>query len=544
MRRVVFAAIATLVTLSMPLVARAATVPSLQGEASGNGPIGPAIKDHAELAGTASASGTITFSLFGPEDPRCEGAAIHSSVVAVKGDGSYASGEFFPSATGTYTYVAHYSGDAENEAVSTACGTPAQLVTVTPATPAIATVSSGSSPLGGGIFDTARLLGGFEPTGTVTFRLFGPGDTSCTVPLASFDVPLVEAPRVKSPVYTTLAEGQYRWIAGYSGDARNQATSGNCGEEGESDTVLGAQRGLTLHVQTQATANEGVALVATATIAGTGGAGGTLTFRAYGPSDPHCQLGATAASTQTVTGDGTYSSTPIDPPASGTYSFIASYLGGNGSTVETACGEPGSVSRVTEPPAPMLDKSITVSRVSGTVLVQLHAAASGSGAASSSIGFIEVRTSRRVPVGSTIDTSSGTARLTAAALHRRRQSGVFGGSRFVVRQRSSENGLVEVDLRNAVSRRVCLSVATHARVSRRAKLPAKLLARLRAEVKGQFRTDGHYSSASAHGTSWLTLDRCDGTLTKVLSDVVNVFDFHRRRTIAVRAGHSYLARAD
>ena len=45
------------------------------------------------------------------------------------------------------------------------------------------------------------------------------------------------------------------------------------------------------------------------------------------------------------------------------------------------------------------------------------------------------------------------------------------------------------------------------------------------------------------GTIWETVDRCDGTLTKVKRGVVVVRDFRKRRSITVRAGKSYLARA-
>jgi hypothetical protein len=38
-------------------------------------------------------------------------------------------------------------------------------------------------------------------------------------------------------------------------------------------------------------------------------------------------------------------------------------------------------------------------------------------------------------------------------------------------------------------------------------------------------------------------DRCDGTLTRVRRGRVDVRDFTRRRTIRLRAGRSYLARA-
>ena len=45
------------------------------------------------------------------------------------------------------------------------------------------------------------------------------------------------------------------------------------------------------------------------------------------------------------------------------------------------------------------------------------------------------------------------------------------------------------------------------------------------------------------GTVWITADRCDGTLTQVKRGKVAVRDLRRKRTVVVKAGKSYLARA-
>ena len=71
----------------------------------------------------------------------------------------------------------------------------------------------------------------------------------------------------------------------------------------------------------------------------------------------------------------------------------------------------------------------------------------------------------------------------------------------------------------------------------------RVIRRLRGNGRGRFRTGGHYSAGLVRGTVWDTIDRCDGTLTRVTRGVVVVRDFRRRRNITVRAGHSYLARA-
>ena len=45
------------------------------------------------------------------------------------------------------------------------------------------------------------------------------------------------------------------------------------------------------------------------------------------------------------------------------------------------------------------------------------------------------------------------------------------------------------------------------------------------------------------GTKWLTEDRCGGTLVRVRRGSVTVRDFAKRKTVVVKKGKSYLARA-
>jgi hypothetical protein len=74
-------------------------------------------------------------------------------------------------------------------------------------------------------------------------------------------------------------------------------------------------------------------------------------------------------------------------------------------------------------------------------------------------------------------------------------------------------------------------------------LSPKILQTLHAKAHGRFRTVGRCSAGTVRGTAWDTIDRCDGTLTVVHVHTVDVFDFTRHVTVAVRAGHQYLARA-
>jgi hypothetical protein len=99
-------------------------------------------------------------------------------------------------------------------------------------------------------------------------------------------------------------------------------------------------------------------------------------------------------------------------------------------------------------------------------------------------------------------------------------------------------------MKGQIARSQCapLKGARAAAVDRR-KGPKAVLGRLWGNGKGRFRTNGRYSSATVRGTIWLVEDRCEGTLTKVRRGTVQVRDFKRRKTVTVKAGHSYLARA-
>jgi len=71
----------------------------------------------------------------------------------------------------------------------------------------------------------------------------------------------------------------------------------------------------------------------------------------------------------------------------------------------------------------------------------------------------------------------------------------------------------------------------------------KKVRRLWGDGHGRFRTKGRSGAATVRGTKWLTEDRCDGTLVRVARGVVSVRDFVRKKTVTVKKGHQYLARA-
>jgi hypothetical protein len=161
---------ATYLSLALP-------IPALTTQASAGVNSGGSISDAATVADGDAPSGTITFSLYGPDDTSCGGAPVFSATVPVTGAGSYSSGNFTATTPGTYRWMATYSGDANNAAVTTACGDASETVVVNPAstptpTPLLnpTTLANLSTRLRVETGDNA-LIGGFIVTGTQPKRV-------------------------------------------------------------------------------------------------------------------------------------------------------------------------------------------------------------------------------------------------------------------------------------------------------------------------------------------------------------------------------------
>jgi hypothetical protein len=195
---------------------------------------------------------------------------------------------------------------------------------------------------------------------------------------------------------------------------------------------------------------------------------------------------------------------------------------------------------------PTLGQDVNVGPVGdGPVLIAVPGqtgAASRSGASQKGLTFVPLTEARQIPVGSFLNTKRGSVDLVSArGSGSKLQSGRFNQGLFQVLQARARRarGLTELRLKgSSFSRcRRGRGSAGAAQVSRRT------IRRLRSNARGRFRTRGRHSAATVRGTVWITADRCDGTLTKVRRGRVAVRDFRRKRTILVRAGKSYLARA-
>jgi hypothetical protein len=189
-------------------------------------------------------------------------------------------------------------------------------------------------------------------------------------------------------------------------------------------------------------------------------------------------------------------------------------------------GEPAPVQA---PAAPVLGESVAVGPRTGTVLVRKP----------NGKGFEPLTAGTNVPQGSVIDATDGTVALTSALDARGNvQTGEFSGGRFQVRQSKHGDGMIDIYLRGSVG--PCRAAA--ARFASAARKPGRRSLWGR-DSGGRFRTHGKDSVAAVRGTRWLTEDSCAGTRTRVTEGEVSVRDLHRKRSVTVRAGHSYLARA-
>jgi hypothetical protein len=82
--------------------------------------------DSFTLAGaTASAGGSITFSLYSPSDATCSNTPAYTETVSVSGNGTYSTSNtaFVASTVGTWRWQDVYSGDGNNKPVTSTCGT-------------------------------------------------------------------------------------------------------------------------------------------------------------------------------------------------------------------------------------------------------------------------------------------------------------------------------------------------------------------------------------------------------------------------------------
>jgi hypothetical protein len=197
--------------------------------------------------------------------------------------------------------------------------------------------------------------------------------------------------------------------------------------------------------------------------------------------------------------------------------FLFSTFGG-GSRVVAVRGF-----RVPPPPlpAPVAGRNVNAYVVRGKVRIKLRGKRR----------FVALEAGQQIPVGTTIDTTKGRVTIVAAG----DQQADFYDGIFKLAQNRASKPLTTLRLVEKLRcpRAGSASAAAKGRKKRR----------LWGDGSGRFKTSGKHSAATVVGTKWLVEDRCDSTLTRVASGRVSVRDFVKKKTVVVRAGKKYVAKA-
>ena len=189
------------------------------------------LTDTATLAGSTNATGTITFTLYGPSG----GSPLDTEMVTMtSGVVTYTTptGYSLPAtaAAGVYQWDASYSGDTNNNPASDNNDV-LERVVVNPASPAITTTPSITnvtlSKSSVTLNDTAVLSGGSSETGTITFTLYLGSTLEDTETINVSGNGSFTTPTGYTLPSSGVVAGLYQWDASYSGDSRNIAVSEN-----------------------------------------------------------------------------------------------------------------------------------------------------------------------------------------------------------------------------------------------------------------------------------------------------------------------------
>jgi streptogramin lyase len=202
--------------------------------------------------------------------------------------------------------------------------------------------------------------------------------------------------------------------------------------------------------------------------------------------------------------------------------------GANVPTTDLPATAPPNAGPAAAPAAvPTLGKTLVADGVSGTVRVQLPGSRS----------WTNLAAGAALPFGAQLDTTRGRLTFETALPGSATQAAEMWGG--VTRMRQATDGIVDVYLTGPQPK--CFGRGRSAVSSTSKKTPIHKLVWVK-DKHGRFRSRGKNSVATVRGTLWMTQETCAGTLTKVKEGAVAVRDLHRKKTILVRAGHSYLAR--
>lgn len=287
---------------------------------AGGGTVGSAVTATATIAEGATPGGQLVFTVFPPNDTGCSGAPVFSSTVKVAGNGSYRSNAFETNRVGTFRWTVAYSGDANHNPASVACGKAAS--SISQAKPSIAGLVPQQITVGTPFSDAATLKGGFAPNGTVTFRIYGPVAGGCAGPAFVNIIGVKGNGTVNSDPFVALRPGRYSFAVSYSGDAENQSASEPCDSPGQVVQVLKRSP----KVKPRAVL-VGRQISIRARLTDSVSPAGSISFRLYGPGDKSCRRKPKFGGKVTVKRNGTFSLARYLATKPGVYRLSVGYSG-------------------------------------------------------------------------------------------------------------------------------------------------------------------------------------------------------------------------
>ena len=176
-------------------------------------------------------------------------------------------------------------------------------------------------------------------------------------------------------------------------------------------------------------------------------------------------------------------------------------------------------------PPPVVNVSANLLPITGTVLVQEPGQDE----------FRSVPDPEQISLGSVVDTRQGHVDVVTALNDQgETQVAEFWAGRFGLTQTGGQSPYTEFELITPPKKKSGSRPASERR---------RGSGRLWGRGKCKCRTRGRHSSGTVRGTWWLTIDRRNGTLTKVKQGTVEVRDHSLKKTIKLKAGERYLARA-
>ncbi len=285
------------------------------------GTTAPTLSDSAVLAGGYYETGSLVFTLSGPD------GFSYTQSDTLSGNGTYSASDTLPTTgtvAGTYTWHVSYAGDANNNGASDQDGKAEQTV-VSAANPTITTTASPAITLGTTaptLSDSAVLAGGYYQAGSLVFTLTGPAGFSYTQSDTLSGNGTYSASDTL-PITGTVA-GTYTWHVSYAGDANNNGAVDQ-GGTAEQTVVSAANPTITTTASPAVTlGTTAPTLSDSAVLAGGYYQAGSLVFTLTGPA------GFSYTQSDTLSGNGTYRASdtlPITGTVAGTYTWHVSYAG-------------------------------------------------------------------------------------------------------------------------------------------------------------------------------------------------------------------------